>query len=136
MTRSRSTRVLATSLGAASVQGAYDRPPAALDSSVLFAPIGDLVSTALEALDRGGVLSIAGIHLSDVLSLNYQRHLSYEGEIRSATASTRRDAVEFLELSGRRHLDISAVAYPLDQANRALIDLAADRTIGAAVNVP
>lgn len=136
MTRSKSARALATSLGATSVQGAYDRPPTALDSSLLFAPAGDLVPTALEALDRGGILSIAGIHLSDVPSLNYQRHLFYEHEIRSVTANTRRDAVEFLEFAGRHHLDISTVAYPLDQANRALVDLAADRTIGAAVLVP
>ena len=31
------------------------------------APVGELVLPALEALDRGGTLAIAGIHLSDIL---------------------------------------------------------------------
>lgn len=92
MTRSKSARELAYDLGAASVQGAYDHPPELLDSAILFAPVGDLVPTALEALDRAGVLSIAGIHLTDVPVLNYQKHLFYEREVRSVTSNTRRDA--------------------------------------------
>jgi propanol-preferring alcohol dehydrogenase len=136
MTRSESARVLATSLGVTSVQGAYDRPPAMLDASILFAPVGNLVPTALEGLDRGGILSIAGIHLSDIPPLNYERHLFYEREIRSVTANTRRDAAEFLDFAQQHHLDVSTAAYPLDQVNRALEDLAADRITGAAVLVP
>lgn len=136
MTRSESARALATSLGVTSAQDAYDSPPAMLDASVLFAPVGDLVPTALEALDRGGILSIAGIHLSDIPRLNYEQHLFYEREIRSVTANTRLDAVEFLELAGRHHLDVTTATYPLDHVNRALEDLAADRVTGAAVLVP
>src|SRR6185312_14513414 len=59
-------------------QGAADPPPVALDAAILFAPVGDLVPPALEALDRGGSLAIAGIHLSDIPALNYQRHLFQE----------------------------------------------------------
>lgn len=136
MTRSDDARALAESLGTASVQDAYARPPVALDSAILFAPVGDLVPTALQALDRGGILSIAGIHLTDIPPLNYQRDLFYEREIRSVTANTRRDAVEFLDLAGRHRLHVSTAAYPLNQANRALADLAADRVTGAAVLVP
>ena len=85
-------RELALSLGAASAQGADDRPPVPLDSAILFAPVGDLVAPALEALDRGGTLAIAGIHLSDVGPLNYQRHLFQERQVRSVTSNTRADA--------------------------------------------
>ena len=83
------------------MQGAHDAPPEPLDAAILFAPIGELVRAALEALDRGGRLSIAGIHLTDVPSLNYERHLFQEREIASVTANTRDDAREFLALRGR-----------------------------------
>ncbi|HMA45973.1 MAG TPA: zinc-binding alcohol dehydrogenase family protein, partial [Frankiaceae bacterium] len=73
LTRSAVARALALELGAASVGGAYDAPPEPLDAAVLFAPVGDLVPVALAALDRGGTLSIAGIHLTDVPALSYER---------------------------------------------------------------
>jgi propanol-preferring alcohol dehydrogenase len=56
---------------------------------------------ALRALDRGGVLSVAGIHLSDVPPLNYQQHLFQERELRSVTANTRADGRAFLEEAAR-----------------------------------
>lgn len=136
MTRDPAARELALDLGAASAQGATDPPPVTLDSAVLFAPAGALVPTALEALDSGGVLAIAGIHLSDVPALNYQRHLFREREIRSVTANTRADAHEFLDAAGRHRLHLTTHPYPLDAADRALTDLAHGRFAGAAVLVP
>ncbi|WP_275887744.1 zinc-binding alcohol dehydrogenase family protein [Rhodococcus sp. AQ5-07] len=135
MTRSPSARTLALELGVASVQGSHDRPPVPLDASILFAPVGDLVPVALESLDRGGVLSIAGIHLSNIPPMNYQRHLFYERQVRSVTANTRIDAVEFLDFAGHHHLDVRVQRYPLADADRALMDLADDRVTGAAVLV-
>ena len=76
MTRSAAARDLARQLGAAWVGGAYDEPPEKLDAAINFTPVGDLVPVALRALDRGGVLAIAGIHLSDVPTLNYQASCS------------------------------------------------------------
>ena len=78
-----------SSSGAASAGGAAGPPPAPLDGAVLYAPAGDLVPVALQALDRGGRLSIAGIHLSDVPTLRYEDHLFQEREVVSVTASTR-----------------------------------------------
>lgn len=136
MTRDREAQELAATLGAASVQGAADRPPVALDSAILFAPVGDLVLPALEALDRGGVLSIAGIHLTDIPPVNYQRHLFQEREIRSVTANTRADAREFLAFAATHPLEVTTHSYPLDAADRALSDLSHGRFAGAAVLVP
>ncbi|UTM36585.1 zinc-binding alcohol dehydrogenase family protein [Rhodococcus pyridinivorans] len=136
MTRSEDARNLARELGAASVQGAADAPPVPLDAAILFAPVGDLVPPALEALDRGGILSIAGIHLTDVPQLNYQRHLFYEREIRSVTANTRKDSREFLAFAGQHRIRVATMRYGLDDADRALADLAGDRVRGAAVLVP
>ncbi|AEH08118.1 zinc-binding alcohol dehydrogenase family protein [Candidatus Protofrankia datiscae] len=136
MTRSEAARRLALSLGASSASGAYEAPPEPLDAAVLFAPVGDLVPVALRALDRGGTLSIAGIHLSDVPVLNYQQHLFQERSVRSTTANTRADGHEFLEIAGRHRLAVTITPYPLDRADDALVDLAADRVNGAAVLFP
>ncbi|MBO0828399.1 MAG: zinc-binding alcohol dehydrogenase family protein [Streptosporangiales bacterium] len=135
VTRSAAARELALHLGAASAI-ASGTPPEPLDAAILFAPAGDLVPPVLEALDRGGTLVIAGIHLSDVPPLNYQRHLFYERQVRSVTSNTREDGRELLALAAEHRLEVSAVPYPLDHADAALADLAADAVTGAAVLVP
>lgn len=135
MTRSVDAQSLALELGAASAQGAMERPPVPLDAAILFAPVGELVPPALEALDRGGILSIAGIHLTDIPALNYEKHLFHEREIRSVTANTREEAHEFLQFAGEHRLRVSATPYPLSAADRALADLSDDRVRGAAVLV-
>lgn len=136
MTRGAEARELALQLGVASVQGAADPSPVALDAAILFAPVGDLVLPALAALDRGGTLAIAGIHLTDIPVLNYQRHLFQERQIRSVTSNTRADARAFLDFAGRHHIEVTAPRYPLDRADQALIDLAEGRIAGAAVLLP
>mgnify|MGYP001293389624 FL=1 len=135
LTRSKEAQRLALELGAASAAGAYDSPPEPLDSAILFAPVGDLVPVCLEALDRGGTLAIAGIHLTDVPRLDYQRHLFQERQVRSVTANTRADGRGFLEFAARHPLHVETVAYPFEEADRALADLAADRVNGVAVLV-
>jgi propanol-preferring alcohol dehydrogenase len=136
LTRSPAARDLALSLGAASARDAYDDPPEALDAAVLFAPVGDLVPVALAALDRGGTLAVAGIHLTDIPALNYQRHLFQERNLRSVTSNTRQDGADFLATAARIGLHATVTRYPLDDAPRALADLAADRVNGAAVLMP
>ncbi|MEV3901502.1 zinc-binding alcohol dehydrogenase family protein [Mycobacterium sp. NPDC050551] len=133
MTRGAEARELALSLGAASAQGSSDAPPVKLDAAILFAPVGDLVLPALEALDRGGTLAVAGIHLSDIPVLNYQRHLFQERQSRSVTSNTRVDAREFLDFAGRHRVEVTAIRYPLGRADDALAALSAGRIAGAAV---
>jgi propanol-preferring alcohol dehydrogenase len=136
LTRSQAARRLALDLGAASAGPADGRPPEPLDAAILFAPVGWLVPVALEALDRGGVLSIAGIHLSDVPALNYERHLFYERQVRSVTSNTRADGRAFLAFAAEHQLHVATTSYPLRAADQALMDLAGDRVNGAAVLVP
>jgi propanol-preferring alcohol dehydrogenase len=133
LTRSETARQLATELGASSVGGADDAPPEPLDSAILFAPVGTLVPPALAALDRGGTLAIAGIYLTDIPPLDYERHLFEERCLRSVTANTRHDGGEFLDIAARIHIKVSAAPYPFDRADQALDDLAHDRVNGAAV---
>jgi propanol-preferring alcohol dehydrogenase len=132
-TRAPAARDLALSLGVASAQDSYDPAPAPLDSAIIFAPVGDLVPPALAALGRGGTLAIAGIYLTDIPSLNYDRHLFQERNLRSVTSNTRGDATDFLTLAQRLRIKVTTTGYSFDQADQALADLAADRVHGAAV---
>ena len=132
-TRSPAAQWLALDLGAASAADSSAAPDDPLDAAILFAPAGDLVPVALEALGGGGTLSIAGIHLSQIPPLDYQRHLFRERTVRSVTANTRQDGREFLAAAARHRVTPTVAVYPLAEADRALDDLAADRVNGAAV---
>lgn len=136
LTRGEGARRLATELGAASVGGARDAPPVALDAAILFAPVGDLVPVALAALADGGTLAVAGIHLSDVPVLDYQRHLFRERTLTSVTSNTRRDGEEFLTLAARLGLRPTVTVRPLGEAAQAMAHLAAGDIRGAQVLVP
>jgi alcohol dehydrogenase, propanol-preferring len=136
LTRSRQAQKLALELGASSAGGAADVPPEPVDSAILFAPVGELVPAALTALDSGGTLALAGIHLTDIPALNYQRHLFRERQIRSVTANTRQDGRDFLHFAAEHRLHVVTSPYSLDQADAALGDLAADRVQGVAVLIP
>ena len=133
MTRSAQARALALDLGATFVGGAEEEPPDPLDAAILFAPAGGLVPVALRALDRGGTLAVAGIHLSDIPSLHYADELFEERQLRSVTANTRADGEEFFRIAAEIPLRPTTVAYPFEAADRALRDLAEDRITGAAV---
>ena len=135
LTRGEASQRLALELGAASAGGAYDSPPEPLDSAILFAPVGDLVPVAMRALDRGGVLAVAGIHLTDTPPLNYERELFYEKELRSVTSNTRQDGREFLDLAMQYHVRATTHVYPMSRALQALQDLKASAFDGAAVLV-
>jgi alcohol dehydrogenase, propanol-preferring len=133
MTRSTSAQQLALALGAAWAGDTFDPPPEPLDSAIVFAPTGEIVPVALTALDRGGTVAIAGIHLSDIPPLRYGDHLFQERQVRSVTANTRRDGDEFLAIAARVGLRVETTPYRLDKADEALRDLAHDRVTGAAV---
>jgi alcohol dehydrogenase, propanol-preferring len=133
MTRGQQARELALRLGAASAGGPFDRSPVPLDSAIIFAPAGELVPVALEALGPGGTLAVAGIHLSDVPALNYQRQLFGERTVCSVTSNTRRDGEEFLVLAERLGVHVTTTPVGFEHADQALRDLAEGRVRGAAV---
>jgi propanol-preferring alcohol dehydrogenase len=133
MTRSPDAQQLAVNLGATWAGGAAEAPPAELDSAIVFAPAGELVPAALAALGRGGTLALAGIHMSKIPALDYDRLLFQERTVRSVTANTRADGEELLRLAARIPLDIRATTYTFDAVQQALEDLAADRVTGSVV---
>ena len=133
MSRGGPHRDLAANLGAEWIGNAEDSPPAPLDAAILFAPAGNLVQPAMAALDRGGILAVAGIYLSQIPPLDYEKHLFYEKELRSVTANTRQDAEEFLKIAGEIPIRSRTVSFGLEEANVALQMLKHDEIKGAAV---
>ena len=133
LTRGAAAQRLALELGAASAGEAYAAPPVALDAAILFAPVGDLVPVALAALDQGGTLAVAGIHLSDIPTLSYERHLFRERTLTSVTANTRADGEQLFRLAATLGVRPRIVSYPFEAADQALADLRAGAFTGAAV---
>jgi propanol-preferring alcohol dehydrogenase len=123
LTRSEEARKLALSLGGASAGAAADRPSEPLDSAMLFAPVGDLVRVALEALDRGGTLAVAGVHLSDIPVLNYQADLFQKRTLTRVTANIRADGEEMLATATRLKIHATTTTYPFEKAGPAPLRL-------------
>ncbi|TCC28237.1 zinc-binding alcohol dehydrogenase family protein [Kribbella speibonae] len=132
VTRGERNQALARELGAAFVG---DRPPVPLDSAIVFAPAGDVVPAALEALKPGGTVAVAGIYLSDVPVLNYERHLFHERDLRSVTSNTRRDGEELFGLVARLPVAAHTTVVPFGAVDRALSDVAHGRASGSLVAV-
>lgn len=126
-------QALARELGAVWVGGAQDSPPDPLHGSIIFAPAGELVPPALRSLERGGTLALAGIHMSPIPSLDYDRDVFGERVLRSVTANTRQDGIELLREAAAIPIKPSTVRFPLLQANQALQALKAGSFQGAAV---
>ena len=122
----------ARSLGAVWAGNSEETPPHVLDAAIIFAPVGALVPAALKAVDKGGAVICAGIHMSDIPSFPYT-DLWEERRIQSVANLTRQDGVAFLKIAPEAMVKTSTHAYPLERANEALDDLRAGRFEGAAV---
>jgi propanol-preferring alcohol dehydrogenase len=134
-TREATHRALAERLGAAWAGDIPDRLPRRMHGIIVFAPVGSLVPVALDNLDRGGTLALAGIHMTAIPSLDYEQHLFYERILRSVTANTRADGAELLEEAARIGLRPVVTPFPLEAANQALAALARGAFPGSGVLV-
>ncbi len=133
-TRSGDTRgqAFAKSLGAAWVGNSDELPPKKLDAAIIFAPDGKLVPQALKAIQKGGVVVCAGIHMSDIPSFPYEI-LWGERSIKSVTNLTRKDGEEMLALAPKVPIKTEVKLFPLEQANEALNELRNGKFVGSAV---
>jgi alcohol dehydrogenase, propanol-preferring len=123
---------LARSLGAEWAGASGESPPEALDAAIVFAPAGELVPVALRALEKGGAVVCAGIHMSDIPSFPYEL-LWEERVVRSVANLTRQDGEELLELAPRVPIETHVEAFPLSQANVALERVRSGEISGSAV---
>lgn len=120
MTRGEGNRELAQRLGAVFVGHATASPPEPLDAAIVFAPAGELVPVALQAVDRGGTVVLAGIHMTDIPAMGYTENLFNERDLRTVTANTRADGMAFLRLSRLLHVTPSLTRYSFDQIDTAV----------------
>jgi propanol-preferring alcohol dehydrogenase len=128
-------QAFARELGAEWAGDSDTAPPERLDSAIIFAPDGALVPAALAAVEKGGRVVCAGIHMSDIPAFAYAL-LWGERSLCSVANLTRSDGELFLPLAARIPIRTEVHAYPLAEANRALDDLRGGRFTGAAVVVP
>jgi len=135
VTRGQSHRRLAREMGARWVAPSADEMPVKVDSAIIFAPAGELVPQALGILEKGGTLSLAGIYMTPIPQLDYEKHVFYERNICSVTANTRQDGRELLAEAAEIPIRPHTTTYPLAEANRALIDLKSDKINGSGVLV-
>lgn len=127
-------QALAEELGAVWVGDTFSPPPEKLDAAIIFAPAGEIVPAALAALEKGGVLVLGGIHMSDIPSFEY-RLIYGERHILSVANNTREDGREFLAEAAAIPITTTVQTFPLESANEALIALKNDAIRGAGVLV-
>ena len=135
-TRSARHRDLAQRLGAVWTGDTFDPVPAPLDAAIVFAPAGEVVPPALRAVRKGGVVVLAGIHMSPIPAIEYGPHLFHEKTLRSVEANTRQDGEALLREAAEIPIRPAVAAYPLEAANDALAALKADRLVGTGVLLP
>jgi alcohol dehydrogenase, propanol-preferring len=126
---------LALQLGAKWADSRAEEMPVETDSSIIFAPAGSLVPQALARLRKGGTLALAGIYMTAIPEMDYDKHLFYEKNIHSVTANTRQDARELLELAAAIPIRPKLQEFPMARANEALLRLKRDEINGAGVLV-
>ena len=132
-TRGEEHRKLSRDLGAVWTGGAEDTPPSKMHSSIIFAPAGKLVLDALRVLEKGGTLALAGIYMTPVPEMDYDKYLYHEKIVRSVANSTRKDAEDVLRLAAKIPIHTEVQEFPLDKANRALLLLKQGKIQGAGV---
>ncbi len=125
-------QAFARELGAVWAGGSDSAAPRLLDAALIFAPVGNLVPTALRHLKKGGRVVCGGIHMSDIPAFPYEI-LWGERQIRSVANLTRKDGNDFMRLAAETRISPRIVTYRLEDANQALDDLREGRINGTAV---
>lgn len=131
--RSEKHRQQAIRLGAVWTGRPDEIPPEKLDSAIVFAPVGEVVRSALRVVDRGGTVAVAGIYLSPIPELDYEKDLYFEKCLKSVANATRQDGVEFLKIAAEIPVKTEIKVFPLEEANEALAEVKHSRINGAAV---
>lgn len=131
--RRQAHRQMALEMGASWAGTAAEEPPELARAAIIFAPAGELIPRALEIVAKGGTVALAGISMTPIPHLNYEKHLYHEKILRSVANSTRQDGREFLELAAKIPVKTTVQIFSLEEANEALSQLKKGLVNGAAV---
>lgn len=134
-TRDPVHREFARELGAAWVGEATAPLGARVDAAIVFAPSGAEVPPALESLEPGGSVVLAGIYMTDIPALGYERFLFHERCLRSVESNTREDGLRLLAEAAEIPVRCRTEVFPLTRANDALLKLKRGMLRGTAVLV-
>ncbi len=138
--RSPEEQAFAKTLGAVWAGDTCDRPPEQLHAVIDTTPAWRPIVEALHHLLPGGRLVINAIRKESVdqkclMDLDYAQHLWQEKEIKSVANVTRLDVSDFLSLAAEIPLKPEVQTYPLESANKALLELKGRKIKGAKVLV-
>jgi len=133
VSRSANHQAMAREMGATWCGDDVEHMPSRVDGAIVFAPAGTVVPPALQCLEPGGVVSLAGIHMSPIPSLDYQKYLYGERDIHPVEANTRQDGRELLAEAAAAGVRPRTRRYALQEANQALADMKAGRIDGTGV---
>jgi len=136
--RSEREREFAKELGAVWAGDTEEESPEKLDCVIDTTPVWKPIVEALKNLECGGRLVINAIRKEEVdkeylMKLDYPIHLWLEKEIKSVANVTRRDVSEFLKLAAEIPIKPEVQEFPLEEANKALVELKEGRIRGAKV---
>jgi propanol-preferring alcohol dehydrogenase len=134
-TRGEGHRRLARRLGAAWAGETLEPLPVPVDGAIVFAPAGEIVPVALRAVRKGGTVALAGIYMTPIPAMDYGECLFHERTLTSVEANTRKDGEELLREAAEIPIRPAVTAFPLEEANDALIRLKEDRIEGTGVLV-
>ena len=134
--RNEKEQQFALSLGADWAGDISSKPPELLSAIIDTTPAWKPIVESLGFLKAGGRLVINAIRKEDkdkeqLLKLDYQQHLWMEKEIKSVANITTCDIEEFLQIAAVMNLKPTVITYPLEEANKALLDLKRGSSHGA-----
>lgn len=136
--RAPAAREFALQLGAVWTGDTTDRPPEQLDVIIDTTPVWKPIVEALACLAPNGRLVVNAIRkenhdIEELTRLSYHEHLWMEREIKTVANVTQFDIREFLPLAAQISIRPEVESYPLESANRALVDLKRKPIRGAKV---
>jgi len=136
--RNKNEQNFARELGAVWAGDISAESPKKLNAIIDTTPVWKTIVEALKNLEPAGRLVINAIRKEDsdknyLLQLDYGDHLWMEKEIKSVANVSRRDIEDFLTLAAQIPIIPEVEEYPLNEANRALIELKEGKIRGAKV---
>ena len=131
--RSEEHRSHAVELGAVWAGTSLQVPPEKLQGSINFTPAGETVLDGLTHLEKGGTHTLAGIYMTPIPQLDYNRHIYHEKVLRSVANATRQDGEDLLKIATEIPIRTTTTILPLEEANTALRLLKHSKFDGAAV---
>ena len=138
--RSENERAFAKELGAVWAGDIGNKAPEQLHAIIDTTPVWKPVVTSLDNLRPSGRLVINAIRKEDydkyyLQKLSYHEHLWMEKEIKSVANVTKDDISEFLKLAAEARIRPEIHKFPLEDANRALMEVKNSKIRGAKVLV-